>query len=492
MAPLLMEGPVLRPTVVLWLLLCLPAGAGAGEVTPSAAEISAAVKQAAGRHWYGVYFQNRKLGWASEEIRPEGARVAVVWEAVFRISMLGVTLETRMENEARYRADGDFAMLEGRASLADRDRKQVATGKLVEDRFEVVQDTNGREAKVTWELPVASLVEAVPWAAAGRMQPGDWVAFPTADLTMLERSRQTVTFLGRRFTGSLLARTEVLEFEIKDERGVTMKTLTTPEGVTLEAGFGPSLVLRLEDQAQAQKADPSALDLFLASIVPLDRPLEGGKLAALVRARYRVELPEGGALPSDARQQARDLGEGEFELTVDAGATFVDPAPDLGNPRWSTCDGTTGCNAPEVKQAAVVKAGGATGLEAARKLAGFVHAHMKYELGVSYQRADEILKEGRGDCLEYATLLVALCRSLGMTARVVSGIAYAGGEKPGFAYHAWAEVGHEGRWVALDPTWDAPVDAAHVKLDVEGGYSALSLLGSIKVKLLEADYSGSN
>jgi transglutaminase-like putative cysteine protease len=132
------------------------------------------------------------------------------------------------------------------------------------------------------------------------------------------------------------------------------------------------------------------------------------------------------------------------------------------------------------------------GLEAARKLAAFVHSHMKYELGVSYQRADEILKEGRGDCLEYSTLLVALCRGLGIPARVVSGLAYAGTETPGFAYHAWAEIQHEGRWVPLDPTWNAPVDAAHIKLDKEGGYAALSLLGSLKVKLLEADYSGSH
>jgi hypothetical protein len=494
MARLVMEGPVLRPNSVLLLLLLLglPAGLGAGEINPTPAEINAAVAQAAGRHWYGVYFQNRKLGWASEEMSPKGATVQVSWEAVFRISMLGVTLETRMENQASYRTEGDFAMLEGRAQLTDRDRRQVATGKVVGERFEVVQDTNGREAKVSWELPVGSLLEAVPWAAAGRMKPGDTVSFSTADLTMLERSRQTVTFLGRRFAGSLLARTEVLEFQIKDDRGVTMRTLTTPEGQTLEAGFGPSLVLRLEDREQALRTEPSPLDLFLASIVPLDRPLDGKNLAALVRARFRLELPEGGTLPSDARQQARDLGEGEFELTIDTAGAFVDPAPDLTNPRWTACDATTGCDSPELKKAALDNVGEGRGLEAARKLAAFVHSHMKYELGVSYQRADEILKEGRGDCLEYSTLLVALCRGLGIPARVVSGLAYAGTETPGFAYHAWAEIQHEGRWVPLDPTWNAPVDAAHIKLDKEGGYAALSLLGSLKVKLLEADYSGSH
>jgi transglutaminase-like putative cysteine protease len=57
----------------------------------------------------------------------------------------------------------------------------------------------------------------------------------------------------------------------------------------------------------------------------------------------------------------------------------------------------------------------------------------------------------RGDCTEYACLVVALCRANGIAARMVGGYvgAYSQAPKP-MDYHNWAEVLLDGRWRVCD------------------------------------------
>ncbi|WP_172136301.1 transglutaminase family protein [Adlercreutzia sp. ZJ473] len=67
--------------------------------------------------------------------------------------------------------------------------------------------------------------------------------------------------------------------------------------------------------------------------------------------------------------------------------------------------------------------------------------------------AAEAYEAGRGVCQDYAHVLIALCRALGIPARYVTGLMVGEG-----ATHAWVEV-HDGeRWRGLDPTHNCVVD----------------------------------
>ncbi len=61
------------------------------------------------------------------------------------------------------------------------------------------------------------------------------------------------------------------------------------------------------------------------------------------------------------------------------------------------------------------------------------------------------LEQRKGDCSEYAALAVALARALGLPARLVNGyrVPDSGRLEP-FAFHAWAEIYLDGRWLILD------------------------------------------
>jgi transglutaminase-like putative cysteine protease len=83
----------------------------------------------------------------------------------------------------------------------------------------------------------------------------------------------------------------------------------------------------------------------------------------------------------------------------------------------------------------------------------------KYRSGKSSpdDGALKTLQTHKGVCQDYSYLTVALMRSAGMEARVAVGRAqgYSFGGRGEWGPHAWVEVRIAGRWVVLDPTWDA-------------------------------------
>jgi tetratricopeptide (TPR) repeat protein len=66
--------------------------------------------------------------------------------------------------------------------------------------------------------------------------------------------------------------------------------------------------------------------------------------------------------------------------------------------------------------------------------------------------ARQALKDGKGDCTEYSELMVTLCRSKNIPARIVMGLIPGSDGQVG--YHNWVEAFFPSYgWVAFDPTW---------------------------------------
>lgn len=84
-----------------------------------------------------------------------------------------------------------------------------------------------------------------------------------------------------------------------------------------------------------------------------------------------------------------------------------------------------------------------------------MHARLRYELGGSapLDTAVETLLSGQGVCRDFAHLTIALCRAVGVPARLVS--VYAPGLSP-MDFQAVAEVAAGGRWEVVDATRLAP------------------------------------
>lgn len=88
--------------------------------------------------------------------------------------------------------------------------------------------------------------------------------------------------------------------------------------------------------------------------------------------------------------------------------------------------------------------------------------------------ADAVLAGRRGVCQDFAHLLIALCRSLGLPARYVSGYFHdpAQPEHAILASHAWAEVHLAGRgWLGLDPTHSCATGPHYVRVALGRDYA---------------------
>lgn len=100
-------------------------------------------------------------------------------------------------------------------------------------------------------------------------------------------------------------------------------------------------------------------------------------------------------------------------------------------------------------------------------------SYRKYSTNVT-TTALEAFKAGTGVCQDQAHVMVAICRSLGIPARYVSGYFYAAKE-PDLASHAWVDVCLDvasRRWVSIDVTHSCLIDERHVRLAMGTDYNA--------------------
>jgi transglutaminase-like putative cysteine protease len=94
----------------------------------------------------------------------------------------------------------------------------------------------------------------------------------------------------------------------------------------------------------------------------------------------------------------------------------------------------------------------------------FIHGFLKYEPNSTHVHThmQEVIKDRRGVCQDFAHLMLGLCRSLKIPARYVSG--YLATETAS-ASHAWVEVFVPGHgWRGLDPTHNCQLGETYVKL----------------------------
>ncbi len=135
---------------------------------------------------------------------------------------------------------------------------------------------------------------------------------------------------------------------------------------------------------------------------------------------------------------------------------------------------TIDSNTPEIiKKASELVEGEDDLFKAVFNLANWVEENVEYDLTTltaeTSQKASWVLKNKQGVCDEMTSLFVAMCRSVGIPARFVSGISYTTSKlfDENWQPHGWAEVYFPGKgWVEFDITFGeyGYIDVTHIKL----------------------------
>lgn len=107
---------------------------------------------------------------------------------------------------------------------------------------------------------------------------------------------------------------------------------------------------------------------------------------------------------------------------------------------------------PTIKAKAEELTAGATDAwDATKRIADWVYKNIGYDINMA--TAKECLELKRGDCGPHSFLTIALCRSVGIPARLAAGAVYTGAMGGTFMQHAWTEVYvAPDRWIPIDST----------------------------------------
>jgi transglutaminase-like putative cysteine protease len=262
----------------------------------------------------------------------------------------------------------------------------------------------------------------------------------------------------------------------------------------VQGTLGP-FELRLEEERVARDYEAPRMDAMLE--VPVDRDLgDPSKVDALVLecrgvgdfafpVSHRQSFTSGENGTSVLRtrrdfirREGKGLEEGDMERYLRA-----TPFIQADHPRI-------------VERAGEIVAGEEDAVKAANLLQEWVFLTLEPSYKDNAIHALQVLDSGAGDCTEHALLFVALSRAVGIPAREVAGLAYAGEEEPFFAWHQWAEIHDGSQWISVDPTWgELFVDATHIRTWTEGNEDDISTMNlmfseEMNCKVLEMKTSG--
>ena len=342
-------------------------------------------------------------------------------------------------------------------------------------------------------------------------KPGDAVEFRTFAAELEAVSRGTRKVLSREPLAIDGRTIEALKVEETIEAGGITGTLWLDAGgeavkQVMPTPFGEGVVI-LSDRATAlAAASGGALppEMFERSIlrsnVRLPRAREIDRLTVRLTARDpgwkwpEIKLPT---------ETVRAAGDGTLEVSVlrpapPGALTIPVPVTDA-NREYLEANAYVQSDQVELKAlASEILGGEKTLFAAALKLRRYVADNMKFDLGIALAPSSEILRDRRGTCVGYATLLAALARAAGIPSRVVIGYVYAQGM---FGGHAWTEVLADGRWIPIDAAIPSTgvADAARIGLSAasfrDGAGSlaagpATKIFGQVSLRVLEFRLAG--
>jgi transglutaminase-like putative cysteine protease len=196
-------------------------------------------------------------------------------------------------------------------------------------------------------------------------------------------------------------------------------------------------------------------------------------------------------LPRDEHQTVTADGEAwvlethPAPLRIPSGTTVA--AAKAAKPEWTRPSLHVSSQNPQIVAAAKKAIGTKTDVaEAAVAIRRYVAETMRANAGIGVLRdAGEVLQTKEGVCRDYAILTAALMRSVGIPARLASGLVNWDGS---FYYHAWVEFWDGARWVGADSTEsEDQISATHLKLGVGNVEEAFTFtfLDKVKLEVLE-------
>lgn len=415
-------------------------------------------------YWTGVVFNGAKVGFSHTRIAPAGGGQYVLeGEAVLKFRFLGY--EKRVEVRSSDTVDANARLLRFSYHYLLDDTEQDVTGEVRDGRLRCQVSTAGRPPEHKEEV----LAEDVyPSGALGFLPVLDGLRVgKTLQHLVFNDETQSIDRAEQRVLS--YEKSELFEgpaFKVQtDMLGLHSTTWIDARGLPVfELGLNGVIISALEEERAAKSYLTSAVlnkdDVLVGwSLVKAPFPLADPRQARYLRFALVDPGPTRAPL-SDARQRC-SRSERDFVCEIDASLVAAD---DGAGATALLPSSIVQSRDPMIRTLALSIAGRepTSSGKVAAVLAWIDHNIAKE--AVDTFSALDVLDARRAECQGHAYLYAALMRALGVPTRVVNGLVYAP-EYGGFLYHTWGESLVDGKWRAVDPTFDQnPADATHIAL----------------------------
>lgn len=450
--------------------------------------------------WYVVRVDGKKMG-------HQRATTVSSAERVRQTEILDIEMDRGGEKAAMYSESMTEETPAGkplgfavrfRASAQD----TVTQGKVRADgQIEITEGGNG-SARAQRLLPLepGALFPhgALLKLRAAQLEPGSVVEFVAFDPTVMSSLHVHTEVLGRAKRQTIEGELDLLQ--VKQTMRIGTTQLESQAWVNrqfdvyeMQTNIGGLMMqMTLSTRAQALASNESA-NYFLEQFVASPRPLSAKEQRAGLRYRIALKQQAGAeSLPQTDEQRVSASGDGYLvSICTRCGESPQSQRSSETLRQHTQANAWLQSDDPALKQAALRQVNGAkSDLERMQRLQAFVSKHINQtNLSTGYASAKEAFENRTGDCTEFALLLAAMARAVGIPSRVAAGLAYSPnylGQSDRFIPHAWTQAYVQGRWQSFDAAL-GQFDAGHITLSVTDGslsasFSGAALLGNVQIE----------
>ena len=448
----------------------------------------------AGKHWYGLYMNGQKAGYASSEIRVgEDGVVVLIDDASFKLNMVGMKQDMRIYSKRTYSESGELLKIVSRVD-------DISGTNLFEATVQgesLILDSNvaGQNQRRTLPRPNESLEDALKRHELVSASPkvGEVVHFfmfePMYQLEIEGRSE--IAGVEERMLDGV--NTTVYKVEtVLDLMSIESTSFITESGVVLEDEIGNGIItMRLEPEKIAKDVEYSN-DVIVSNAARIDSAIDNPRSREVLQLLLRGPLKKV-HLFNDERQS---LTESEEDFAFEGRRISLDrfnaarlPISDPEVAEWQKPTLFVQSDHERmIETAGRIVGDEDDAFKVARMLSDWVSDNVRSTFSARLTNSLEVLDNMEGDCTEHSMLFIGLARAAGLPAREVAGLIYVEAPQPGFYFHQWATV-WVGKWIDVDPTFDQPIaDATHIKLaegDLFEQAKLLPIIGKIEIEVVD-------
>jgi len=435
--------------------------------------------------YYGVYLNNKRIGYVMEDFRPlRDDKFQVRQQAELRLKVLNSIQPITMDLTAEL--DNSLHLNTFHFTFLSPFYTMQASGSTEGKTVHFTLDTGQAIIKDTITLQARPLLPLNQRGyLLGRLtSPGDKLKVPFFDPLSLAARESVITYRGKEKI-LLSGRVHNLHHFTESYSGMQMNFWLDDRGKIIKEKSPAGFVFQAEPKFKAMNIGNTGDELLASVAVQYSGhlPPEGSTSVG-----YQLLLPDNVEVDLSGGRQR--FVNGHVLLTRE---TFP-PSIQDGQENCAAIDSLRASRYvqsehPDIIQQAKNIVGDETDpANQVALLANWVYHRLEKRPVLGLPDALTTLHSGRGDCNEHASLFAALARSLAIPTVIATGVTL---YKNAFYYHAWNEVCLAGQWISLDTTTNQlPADLYHIRFgrgDLEEQLIVGALLGKLQIKILQQE-----